>query len=316
MSKELIHVVAAVIYDNEAIVVAKRPDHVHQGGLWEFPGGKLETGESSDHALIRELDEELGITPIQYEPLIKVPYHYLQKSVLLDVWTVSKWSGELYGREGQQIQWVSPTELSSLKFPEANHPVIRACQLPDHYVITPDITDLKAQRTEFITNLIKILDKGTSLLQLRQTNSNNDEYAKLAKEVIYRCHAKQCRVLLNSEPELVIQLGADGVHLNKYRLHSLNCRPLGKGLLVAASCHNEQDLTQASLLQVDFSLVGPVNMTATHPGYTGIGWEKFGQLISNTAMPVYAIGGMSSSDISTSKYHGGQGIAAITALWY
>ncbi len=316
MSSKLIHVVIAVIHDNETIVVAKRPDNVHKGGLWEFPGGKLEAGESPDNALIRELEEELGITPVEYEPLIQIPYHYPEKSVLLDVWTVSRWHGELQGREGQRIQRVSLAGLSGLEFPEANRPVIRACQLADHYVITPDIAALKTRRVEFMANLTEVLNQDISLLQLRQTNLGSGDYAELAKEVICRCHDKQCRVLLNSEPELVVQLGADGVHLNRYRLQARSDRPLGTDLLVAASCHNEQELAQASLLQADFALLGPINMTATHPGCDGIGWERFGQLVSNMAMPVYAIGGMSSGDIATARCYGGQGVATITASWY
>lgn len=315
MSKKLIHVVAGIIHDGETIIIARRPDHVHKGGFWEFPGGKLESGESVSDALIRELGEELGITPVEYEPLIQVPYDYTEKSVLLDVWTVSRWRGEPYGKEGQQLRRVALTGLSELEFPEANRPVIQACQLPNHYVITPDITDLKTRYIGFMADLTVVLNKGASLLQLRQTELNHSDYVELAKEVISRCHAKQCRVLLNSEPETVVRLGADGVHLNQYRLQSLDDRPLGADLLVAASCHNEQELAQASLLGVDFALVGPVNMTATHPGYEGIGWEKFSRLVSSMAMPIYAIGGMSEHDITIAKYHGGQGIATVTASW-
>ncbi len=316
MSSELIHVVVAVIYDSDAIVVAKRPDHVHKGGFWEFPGGKFEAGESSDDALIRELGEELGITPLEYQPLIKIPYHYPEKSVLLHVWTVSRWYGRLHGREGQRIQRVSLAELSDLEFPEANRAVISACQLPAHYVITPNIFDLEKQCAEFMTNLTRMLDDGVSLMQLRQTSLSGSDYVALAKVVIPRCHSKQCRVLLNSKPDLALQLGADGVHLNRYRLQSLVDRPLGKEFLVAASCHNEQELSQAGLLQADFAIVGPINMTVTHPGHEGIGWERFGQLVANMAMPVYAIGGMSSVDIATARCWGGQGIATITASWY
>lgn len=315
MSSQLIHVVIAVIYDNNAIIVAKRPGHVHQGGLWEFPGGKLEIGESSGDALIRELEEELGITPIEYEPLIQVPYHYPEESVLLDAWTVSRWRGQLHGREGQRIRRVSAAELSELEFPPANRSVVRACQLSEHYVITPDISDLKRQHAEFMASLTRVLDGGISLLQLRQTSLSPGDYVALARQVIARCHSKQCRVLLNSEPELAAQLGADGVHLNRYRLQSLGDRPLGKELLVAASCHSEQELVQAGLLQVDFALVGPINMTATHPGHEGIGWERFNRLVANVAMPVYAIGGMSRDDVATARRWGGQGIAAISASW-
>lgn len=121
-----IHVVAAVIYcpERESILIAKRPKHLHQGGFWEFPGGKLELGEVPVEALARELNEELGIQITQLQQLLTVSHDYPDKSVLLDVWEVSAFIGQARGMEGQEIRWVDCSALSKFDFPEANLPIL------------------------------------------------------------------------------------------------------------------------------------------------------------------------------------------------
>ena len=120
-----IHVAAAVIVGLEGkILIARRPDHVHKGGLWEFPGGKVEDGESVPVALARELEEELAISVLRAEPLIHVQHDYPEKSVLLDVWKVTKFSGDPRGNEGQAIAWVEVGQLKEYQFPEANQPIV------------------------------------------------------------------------------------------------------------------------------------------------------------------------------------------------
>lgn len=123
-----LHVVAAVIVNatDDAILLARRPSDKHQGGKWEFPGGKVEAGESAAHALSRELEEELGILaePTKMRPFIEVRHRYPDKNIWLDVWQVSDFSGEPYGCEGQVVQWFAPAELAALDFPAANAPIL------------------------------------------------------------------------------------------------------------------------------------------------------------------------------------------------
>jgi 8-oxo-dGTP diphosphatase len=134
-----VHVAAAVIRDGSGqILIARRADTQHQGGLWEFPGGKVEADESVEAALARELHEELGIVVGATRPLIKVRHDYPDKQVLLDVWEVSAFTGEPHGAEGQPLAWVSPRDLSDYEFPAANQPIVAAAKLPAQYLITPD----------------------------------------------------------------------------------------------------------------------------------------------------------------------------------
>ncbi|MGK0442269.1 MAG: 8-oxo-dGTP diphosphatase [Pseudohongiellaceae bacterium] len=129
MAGKSIHVAVGVIVDTEQqILIALRPSHAHQGGLWEFPGGKVESGETVQQALIRELQEELGIIGSDLSPLTNICHDYGDKSVHLDVWWVRGFAGEPEGKEGQPIRWVNAQDLLAMEFPEANQAIITAIQ--------------------------------------------------------------------------------------------------------------------------------------------------------------------------------------------
>lgn len=124
---ERVRVAVGVIHDGKGrILVARRAAHLHQGGLWEFPGGKIGAGESTYEALCRELHEELGISVSQAEPLLLIDHDYRDKSVRLDVWNVNQFSGEPHGREGQPLRWDAISELQPGDFPAANAAIIDA----------------------------------------------------------------------------------------------------------------------------------------------------------------------------------------------
>lgn len=120
-----VHVAVGVLINADgAVLITRRPDHVHQGGLWEFPGGKVEDGEPAAAALNRELHEELGVTVQTAEPWLQVRHDYPDKRVWLDVWRVVAWRGEPQGREGQPLIWAQPAELAKFAFPAADQPII------------------------------------------------------------------------------------------------------------------------------------------------------------------------------------------------
>ena len=123
-AKKLIHVAVGVIQRGEQIFISKRPDQLHQGGRWEFPGGKVEHGETVLAALNRELMEEVGLQVQQAAPLIQLEYAYPEKTELLDVWLVSETEGAGEGLEGQQVAWVHHSELGNYQFPDANQPIL------------------------------------------------------------------------------------------------------------------------------------------------------------------------------------------------
>lgn len=123
----LVHVAVGVILDgNRNVLITRRAAHAHQGGLWEFPGGKVESGESLTAALTRELREELGIVIGRTSALLEVRHDYGDKTVLLDVHVVWEFSGEAHGLENQPLAWVAPQELARYAFPAANMPIVAA----------------------------------------------------------------------------------------------------------------------------------------------------------------------------------------------
>jgi 8-oxo-dGTP diphosphatase len=302
--------VAAIINAHGEVLIARRPECVHQGGLWEFPGGKMEPGETLDQALNRELLEELGIEPCSSHPLITIHHDYGDKRVCLRVCRVESFNGEPHGREGQPLRWVSVGDLSEYPFPAANRPIISALQLPDRYLITPDPGQ---QVSAFLAHLERRLDRGDiTLMQLRAPSLIEQDYRSLAVAVIALARARGVRVLLNAEIGLARQLGAHGIHLNRVRLSRWS-REQTEGLLVAASVHDEIQLEQAR--GADFVVISPVMPTASHPDVNPMGWPGFRRLAERATMPAYALGGVGLSDIAQSIEQGGQGIAAIRGLW-
>ncbi|HEX7764847.1 MAG TPA: 8-oxo-dGTP diphosphatase MutT, partial [Cellvibrio sp.] len=164
---KLVHVAVGVIYRPDGnILIAKRPDSAHQGGLWEFPGGKVDAGETIQQALARELREELNIHVLASEPLIQIRHHYADKSVLLDVHRITRFAGEACGNEGQPIQWVDVEQLKGFEFPAANRPIISAINLPSTYAITGALTN----EPDFIARVTNVLAAGVGILQLRIPN--------------------------------------------------------------------------------------------------------------------------------------------------
>ncbi len=307
-----VHVAAAVIVDRGGrVLLARRAAQRHQGGLWEFPGGKVEPGETARATLTRELHEELGIDVVAARPLIRVRHAYPDKTVLLDVWRVNAFRGVAHGREGQPVEWVSTDELTARDFPAANGPIIRAARLPPVYLVTPEPQD----EEQFCARLDSALRAGVRLVQLRAKNLGPSAYQHLARRVIARCHAARARVLLNAPPRWVNELGADGVHLSSARLHGLSARPLGDDAWVAASCHDVAELRHAQRIGVDFVVAAPVLSTASHPAAPPLGWPALRALTEAAAMPVYALGGMSLDSVAEAFAQGAQGIAAISALW-
>jgi len=125
MTIKIVNVAVGVIKKNNAIFICKRAEDQHQGGLWEFPGGKVEAGESVFAALKRELTEEVGITIHSSSQLIVIEHDYGDKCVKLDVHVVSNFSGEARGAEGQPSEWVAISELENYDFPEANAEIIK-----------------------------------------------------------------------------------------------------------------------------------------------------------------------------------------------
>ncbi len=294
------------------ILVARRSDDAHQGGLWEFPGGKLESGEEARAGLARELAEELGITLDSARPLIRVCHDYPDRSVLLDVWWVTGWHGRVHGREGQSLRWLAADALARLPMPAADVPVVAALRLPDEYLITPSPgTD----RDAFLAALSSSIDAGVELVGLRAKELPPSALASFSRQAADICRAGGARMLINGDPALLDASGADGVHLGSARLMETKARPVPAAAWLGVSCHDARELAQAARIGADFAVLSPVTATPTHAQAVPLGWKRFEALVEEVKLPVFALGGMGREQLETAWHHGGQGIAAMRGLW-
>lgn len=310
-----IHVLAGVLTDARGrVLLARRTEGRDLAGLWEFPGGKREPGESAEQALARELEEELGIRVELGAPLITVPHRYPHKRLRLDVRRIAGWEGTLKGLDGQALAWVPRSKLASYAMPGADRPVVAALLQPDRYLVTPPPT---ADATGWLAGLARALHAGgIARVQLRGPGdaAATAAWPALAREAAALCRAARVEVLVNSDIALARDLRV-GVHLKAAQLAGLPQRPLPATLPVAASCHDAAELRHAERLRCDFAVLGPVRPTPSHPGAPGIGWDAFEALREDCTLPLYAIGGLGPADLAEARRHGAQGVAGIRALW-
>ena len=308
-----IHVAAAVIRgaDNK-ILIARRADAQHQGGLWEFPGGKVEEGEGVQAALRRELAEELGIQVTAARPLIKVSHDYADKHVLLDVWEVSAFTGEPHGAEGQPLAWVSARELPQYDFPEANRPIVAAASLPSQYLITPGELDTPV----LLRGIQRAIADGTKLVQLRAPNGYDPQYRDLAVDAVGLCAGK-AQLMLKGPLEWLGDFPSAGWHLTaaQLRKYASKGRPFPLDRWLAASCHDAEEVALARQIGADFITLSPLQPTQTHPDAQPLGWEKAGELIVGCNCPVFLLGGVTPADTARAQQLGAQGVAGIRAFW-
>jgi 8-oxo-dGTP diphosphatase len=312
-----IRVVAGVVSDaaGRVLVNQRRPGQ-HMAGRWEFPGGKLAAGEDERAGLVRELREELGIEVEDARPLIEIRHRYADRDVVLHVWRVLRHSGEPHGLEGQPLRWLAPDELGTIDLLEADRPIVVALTLPDRYLVTGGPAD---DPRRFLARLERALARGVRLVQLRTPGLDARAHAALAHAAAAACRARGAALLLNGEPRamaaLALEAGAAGIHVPARHLGALAGWAPPAGMRVGASCHDAAELQAARDAGAHFAVLGPVRATPSHPDAPPLGWARFAALARGAGLPVYALGGVGPADIATAWEAGGQGIAAVRALW-
>ena len=311
MSDQPVEVAAAVLERTDgSFLLAQRPSGKVYAGYWEFPGGKIEAGETPLLALKRELHEELGIEAQAAFPWVSRVYAYPHATVRLNFMRVTRWRGEPSGREHQKFSWQRPEALTVGPMLPANAPILKSLRLPLVYGIT-NAAELGSER--LLQRLDAALADGLRLVQVREKRMSPRELERFAEEVARRAHAAGAKVLVNSAEEVAGRSGADGVHLTAARLLSAGSRPSLDWC--AASCHTVDELEAALRLGVDFVVVGPVLSTPSHPDAQPLGWERFAVLARGFPLPVFALGGMRLSDLTRARSCGAHGIAMMRGAW-
>ena len=318
----IVRVAAGVLQRADgSVLIAQRPGGKTAEGRWEFPGGKIEPGESAQHALSRELREEIGIEVEQCRPLIRLRHAYPERTVELDTWLVPAWRGEPRGLEDQALAWVRPEKVWDYDLLEADAPIIDALRLPSELPVTGDFSS----EAELWQKLQAHVQAGHCLIRLRANALDDNAYAALARRMAaklmsYLSHDQAAdvgRVGMLVDRVCVDQTwpGIGGLHLRSRDLAKYSTRPVAPNQWLFASVHSESDIARAQGLQANALVLGSVQPTPSHPQGSTLSWDGFASLANTANVPVYAIGGLGRSHLSMAIDHGAQGVAAIRAYW-
>ncbi len=303
----LTEVAAAVIERAGEFLLAQRPEGKPYPGYWEFPGGKIEHGESPRAALVRELREELGIEVRVATPWITRIYAYTHATVRLHFFRVTAWEHEPQPLEDQAIRWqrVESPDVSPML--PANAPVLAALALPPVMVVSHAMPDSDA----WLARLAERALGEKMLVQIREKGVERMKVQHLLSRALARAEPFGSLVVVNSDCGTFPQ--CRGIHLTARALMAAGERP--DAALAGASCHDEAELEHASRLGLDYVVVGPVKPTSSHPGASPIGWDRFEALVRDRPMPAYAIGGLSRADLPEARRRGAHGVALLSAAF-
>lgn len=309
MSK-VVEVAAAVMLraDGREFLLAQRPEGKVYAGYWEFPGGKVEPGESVRQALIRELQEELGITVTACSPWLTRQFTYPHATVRLNFWRVTAWDGEIgitAPLEHSAVDWQKIGEAATVApILPANDPILKALSLPT----TMALTNAEAEGTERqLERLEEALQGGLRLIQVRDKAWPPAQRLWFAEAVCRLAHSHGALVVINDDEDIARKVGADGIHLSSASLAACPQRP--DFTWVGASCHNVAEITRAGELGLDYALLSPVLATPSHPEAAGLGWPEFARQLAGNTLPVLALGGMKPEMLAEAQQHGAHGLA-------
>jgi 8-oxo-dGTP diphosphatase len=302
--------VAVLIRSDGAVLLARRPQGKVYSGYWEFPGGKVEPGEPVTDALGREIREELGIEIDRAYPWITRVFVYPHATVRLHFHRVYGWRGQPRALEHEAVAWQRPelTELAPML--PANGPVLRALSLPEEYAIT-HACDLGEE--PFLLRLEARLRGGLRFVQVREKALGREALKAFAQRVVGLAHVHRAKVLVNTDIDLAREIGADGVHLTAAQLAAAAARP--ELPWCGASCHSIEELRRAESLGADFAVLGPVRATPSHPHAVPLGWDGFREIAAGTAIPLYALGGVTPRDLEQARSCGAHGLAMVRGAW-
>jgi 8-oxo-dGTP diphosphatase len=311
VTEPLVQVSAAILQRADGcVLLAQRPPGKAYAGYWEFPGGKLEPGESPRAALDRELSEELGLTVRDAAPWLTQQFRYPHAHVLLHFFRVFAWDGEPVGHDGQAFVWQMPEHFDVRPLLPANAFVLRSLLLPQVYGIS---TAEDLGEMEFLARAESALECGLKLIQLREKAWPIERQRALAAKLVALARPHGARVLLNGEPGLARAWGCDGVHFTSAALSTASSLP--HDLICGASCHARTDVDRAGALGFDFAVLGPVLPTPTHAGMPPLEWDGFAAIAERTPLPIFALGGLASADLPAAIARGAHGVALRRAAW-
>jgi 8-oxo-dGTP diphosphatase len=317
---KLIDVVAAVLTrTNGDVLMAQRPRGTTLEGLWEFPGGKVEAGESHHDALQRELSEELGLrisnNPTAVDFLHQTRIVEAERILQLHFYrcnAVDLSTLGMVGHDGQALRFVPPARLHRLPMPAADIEFAFQLGLPRQYAISSDPN----QNPDWLDHLQQSLQRGSRLLMLRSKSQSLQQLRVLATKARDRAAQFGAELLVQDDADLAMQWRMGGVSLTSQQLMRCKSRPVPTTMYFAASCHNASELAQAQQLGCDFVTLAPIQNTATHPDATPLGMTKLAEYCREFPnLRIFALGGMHPALEAQTRAAGAWGSAGITGYF-
>lgn len=308
-----IHVAVGVVKNaRHQVLLSRRRQKQHLAGCWEFPGGKVEMGESGYDALRREFKEEVNLEIQAAEKCIAIPFDYPEQQVLLDVYLITDYSGQAEGMEQQEIDWVDLKAIENRQLPAANKPILTALNLPNEAFITGE----HQSQARFFESLVSALETGIELVQIRSPLITEREYVSLCEKIVMDLMKPfpWVKFFANCSADIFPHTGFEYWHLSGENLRKMTLqKPAIQAKYTSAAVHAYADLKRAEEADLDFVYLSSVNKTRSKPQAEPLGWQKFSDIVSRAKIPVYALGGMTPQDIRQAKRCGAQGVAGISA---
>lgn len=296
MPKPIVDVAIAILIHRGKILVGWRQEEQHQGGKHEFPGGKVEQGETPEDACRREIYEEVGIGLKDWHQFDYIHHEYDDIIVNLHLFH-SYVPDELLNLIHQPWAWYTRDQLLHLNFPKANKDIIKRLYWP-HLIK--------------ISNTLKPVENSDALLYWRIEDESEQQYIE---QLTALDEEQRSNLIINVDmwqqlsPELQKQIKT--VHLKQSQLMNLHKGDLTVGVRYIAACHDAVSLKQAQQIGCDAVFISPVKPTMTHPEAIALGWERFSDLAQNSQIPVFALGGVHPDDLTIAQQHGAHGLAGI-----
>ncbi|WP_051347276.1 Nudix family hydrolase [Thiomicrorhabdus chilensis] len=307
-----VDIAIGVLKRDQQVCISLRQKHQHLGGHWEFPGGKIESGETVEQALQREFLEELGVRTHQWQPLISVPWDYGEIAVRLHVYVSECFDGEPEGKEGQLVEWCEICDLTDKRFPEANAGILMALALPKVFMSIGNFDSLE----DGLRRLRLALENGVRLAQLKLAKIAPSDRDAVVEAFRALSTEYQAILLLNASPEVLQKYeGLDGIQLSASQAEQYSARPIDLNHLLAVSTHDLSGMRHALAIGADLILLSPIQFTKAHPDLQAIGWSRLNEWLKEIPVPVYALGGMGLEDMQKATASGAQGVMLTRGVW-
>jgi 8-oxo-dGTP diphosphatase len=306
--------VGVLLRPDGAVLLADRPAGKPYAGYWEFPGGKIERGETVEHALARELHEELGIDIGPAAPWVSFEFDYPHAYVRLHFCRIDRWRGVPHGREGQQLRFFRLDEDTPAPLLPAAVPALRWLALP---TVMAEATVDDWSAPALLAQIDAALAQGLRMLLLRGDRASLDATkatTSLIADVVARAQAYSAHVVIGSGLAGFAQEANLGLHLDATDGTVAAAAPGRRW--VGTDADSRAQVEHAARRGCDYVLAGPLlPVPAERGAASALGWHGFARLAHQTPIPVYAAGGLSIDDLPRARAAGAHGVALPLTQW-